>query len=297
MADHAECAEEQQYEAEALEAIYDTQFTKTSSDDEGRPQWQIELLPDTSNDDESNHVGCKLIVNLPLDYPHANLPQLSVQVTRGLAPEHASILETLAQEEAKANEGAPSIFAVAERIKEWLVENNVKGLDDTSMYAQSMRKATQPVAKVSTEFEAQVHVDKMTETEVEDYEVQKRRAEGTPCNKENFEVWKRRFEAEMAETVALKDATEADGQTRRVKDKKIEDKTGRVTGFLQFSGAASNLQALEAAADEAERDETPIIDEELFDDDEDLDDLDFDSDDDDDVDDDEGSEDDEELDI
>ena len=131
------------------------------------------------------------------------------------------------------------------------------------------------------EFEAQVRVEQMTETEAEDYEVQKRRAEGMPCNKENFEAWKQRFEAELAEEAALKES--ADGDTgRKGKEKKTEDKTGRITGFMQFSGAAANLQALEAAADEAEQDETPIIDEELFDDDEDLDDLDFDSDDDDD---------------
>ena len=146
MADHAECAEEQQYEAEALEAIYDTYFSATTTGN-GLTQWQIDLLPDMS-DLENNHVACKLIVELPVDYPHGNLPVLSVQVTKGLAPEHADILANLANEEAKANEGAPSIFAVAEQIKEWLTENNVKGLDDTSMYAQSMRKTTQPSVKV-----------------------------------------------------------------------------------------------------------------------------------------------------
>jgi hypothetical protein len=151
--------------------------------------------------------------------------------------------------------------------------------------------------QVTKEFEAQVQVDRMTETEAEDYEVQKRRADGTPCNKENFEAWKQRFEAEMNETAMLKDATDGDGLSRKGKEKKMEDKTGRVTGFLQFSGAASNLQALEAAADEAERDETPIIDEELFDDDEDLDDLDFSDGEDDDDDEYEDSEDEEELDI
>ena len=114
---------------------------------------------------------------------------------------------------------------------------------------------------------------------MEDYEVQKRRAEGTPCNKENFEAWKTRFEAEMAED-ALRMSADNDTTGRKGKEKKTEDKSGRITGAMQFSGAATNLQALEAAADEAERDETPIIDEELFDDDEDLDDLDFDSDDD-----------------
>ena len=146
MVDHAECVEEQQYEAEALEAIYDTHFSSTISND-GLTQWHIDLLPDMS-DLENNHVACKLIADLPVDYPHGNLPVLSIRVTKGLAPEHADIIENLAQAEAQANEGAPSIFAVAEKIKEWMMENNVKGLEDTSMYAQSMRKTTQPTVKV-----------------------------------------------------------------------------------------------------------------------------------------------------
>ena len=35
----------------------------------------------------------------------------------------------------------PAIFAVCEAVREWLADNNVKGLDDASMYAQMMRKA------------------------------------------------------------------------------------------------------------------------------------------------------------
>jgi hypothetical protein len=117
----------------------------------------------------------------------------------------------------------------------------------------------------------------MTEAEAEDYHVHKRRSEGTPCNKENFEDWKERFDAEMEEQRVRKQ-TEIDASGRKNKEVKVEDKSGRLTGFQHFSGAAANLQALEAAADEAERDNTPFVDEELFDDDEDLDDLDFDSD-------------------
>ena len=66
------------------------------------------------------------------------------------------------------------------------------------------------------------------------------------------------------------------------------DKSDRLTGFEQFSGKVGtlNLEAMEAAAEDAELDEEEDIvgddvDEALFDvDDDDLDDLDFDSDDD-----------------
>ena len=39
-----------------------------------------------------------------------------------------------------SNTGMPAIFAVCEAVREWLADNNVKGLDDASMYAQMMRK-------------------------------------------------------------------------------------------------------------------------------------------------------------
>ncbi len=42
--------------------------------------------------------------------------------------------------EAEANAGMPVIFAVCEAVRSWLADNNVKGLDDASMYAQMMRK-------------------------------------------------------------------------------------------------------------------------------------------------------------
>ena len=50
-----------------------------------------------------------------------------------------------------ANEGMPALFAVCEVVREWLADNNVKGLDDASMHAQMMRKAKEVERKeVST---------------------------------------------------------------------------------------------------------------------------------------------------
>lgn len=117
--------------------------------------------------------------------------------------------------------------------------------------------------------------------------VRKRREEGTPCNKENFEAWKVRFEAEMVELKKQQDADEnTDGKK---KGKTAVDKSGRLTGFQHFSdkSLADNLEALELAAENAERDEDEEedeedINEELFEDDVDLDDLDFDDEEDDD---------------
>lgn len=118
---------------------------------------------------------------------------------------------------------------------------------------------------------------------MEEQAVRKRRAEGTPCNKENFEVWRTAFEQELEEKAA-EEGLEGEQTGKKLKEKKV-DKSGRITGFLQFSGKVGQAvedmeKAAEEAADAAIDPEDLDVDEELFDleDDEDLDDLDFDDD-------------------
>lgn len=165
----------------------------------------------------------------------------------------------------------------------------------------------------------------MTEAELEELQVRKRRAEGTPCTKENFLVWKARFDAEMAmvHEVSEDDRTIPESTTGTTptttttgisKKKTISSDaatlatpTGsgeRMTGFQFFSSKAANLDALEAAAEEAgkvtndEEEGLDDVDEDLFDEDVDLDDLDFDDDEDDDeLDGDDVDDEEEELDI
>lgn len=144
MADHAE---EQEMESEALAAIFDTAFEILQ---EQPPRWSVSIYPEQGDPEELdalNHVACKLLATLPTDYPEG-LPELHVEIIKGLAPDHQETLTQLAIEEAQANEGVACIFAVAERLREWLSENNVKGLDDISMHAQMMRKQ-QDVEKAS----------------------------------------------------------------------------------------------------------------------------------------------------
>ena len=142
----------------------------------------------------------------------------------------------------------------------------------------------------------------MTEAEEADLALRKRRAEGTPCTDETFDAWRDKFDAEMKEK-ELEDAATRAAESRKGGggggEKKEVDKTGRLTGYQQFSDKTGtfNLDAIEAAAENAERDpdeedddneeDLDGVDEELFDvDDDDLDDLDFDDDDDEDDDDD-----------
>lgn len=153
---------------------------------------------------------------------------------------------------------------------------------------------TQKKQAEETVWETQDEQEEMTAVELEEMAVQKRRAEGTPCNKENFEAWKARFEAEMAK----KNEEEENDDTNRGGPKRIKkhasatvDRSDRITGFEYFKTKATNMDALEAAAEaagtqemdedeEEENDGRLDVDEELFEDDVDLDDLDFDDDDD-----------------
>lgn len=160
--------------------------------------------------------------------------------------------------------------------------------------------------KAQLTYESQKQKEEMTEAEAEELAVRKRRAEGTPVNDETFYAWREKFDAEM-KAEKLKAEEEAGGDSKKKgggKEKKVVDKSGRLTGFEQFSGKTGTLdwEAMEAATENAQRDEDSEdddedqedeanledVDEELFDvDDDDLDDLDFDDDDDDDDDDEE----------
>jgi hypothetical protein len=64
-----------------------------------------------------------------------------VAIPQGLAEEQRQILLETVTSEAERNVGIPAIFACCEAVREWLVDNNFKGQDDGSMYAQMLRKA------------------------------------------------------------------------------------------------------------------------------------------------------------
>jgi ethanolamine ammonia-lyase large subunit len=89
-----------------------------------------------------NHVGCRLVVTLPETYPEV-VPEIHIEIVKGLASEHQDEIQRMAMDEATNNIGTPSIYAITERVREWLIENNTKGLDDISMHAQMIRKKLQ----------------------------------------------------------------------------------------------------------------------------------------------------------
>jgi hypothetical protein len=141
----------------------------------------IDTGGDESLDEKQNYVGIRLVATIPLNYPEEVGPELDIEIVKvrylffgvggdaellfllfsdrcnhvalltmlstlsiffkGLAEEQRLLLLELALAAAEANMGMPSIFSCCEVLREWLLDNNFKGQDDGSMYAQMMRKA------------------------------------------------------------------------------------------------------------------------------------------------------------
>jgi hypothetical protein len=139
--------EEQEMEAEALAAIFDDCLEIISST---QPfEWTVNLWPeqhtvededDNDPDAPQNHVGIKVTAKIPLSYPDESLPEFNIKILKGLTEEHEQELLELAMEEAESNRGMPVMYTVCERLREWLLENNQKGMDDRSMYTQMIKR-------------------------------------------------------------------------------------------------------------------------------------------------------------
>jgi len=286
--------EEQEMEAEALAAIFDAAFEARSSE---QPfSWAIRLVPiDCGGDEEEeakeNHVAAKVLATIPLNYPES-LPELDIEILKGLAEDQRKEILNVATTEAEANAGMPAIFAVCEAVRAWLADNNEKGLDDGSMHAQMMRKMKDEErrkAKENLQFESQhKKAEDMSEAELEDLAKRKQQEEGTPCTEETFRAWKAKFDEEMEQIAEGENAAiienETTGKKKEKADKQMDNiMADRLTGYDLFSGKSGimNLEALEAAAEDVENSDSVEgdgldVDADLFADDDDLDDLDFD---------------------
>lgn len=133
-------------------------------------------------------------------------------------------------------------------------------------------------------FESQKEKEEFSIAELEENAHNKRRADGTPCTKDTFLVWKQKFDQEMANHEANQENNEGGGKAMRKKTKEEDEKAARLSGFQHFNDKTNNLEAIEAAAEQAELEENAIeeledVNEDLFfdEDDDDLDDLDFES--------------------
>eukprot|EP01037_Dinobryon_pediforme_P020436 gene20436-21060_t len=96
------------------------------------------------------------------------LPPL--QDNKGLSAAQADEVQSIADRVAVENIGMPSIYSVAEAVKEWLTDNNIPG-QDGSMYSE--------------------------EVDLAELERIRKRQAGTQVTVESFNAWKAQFDEEM----------------------------------------------------------------------------------------------------
>lgn len=142
-----------------------------------------------------------LIIEFPVDYPSV-VPTVEIEVEKGLGKKHADELRLIALENAESNVGCPSVFGIAEAIKDWLMDNNNPG-QDGSMYAEMMRRVQQKdavekkkvvKAAISAAADSEMRAEIVDPAEQE--RIRKRQA-GTQVTMETFILWKIKFDDEM----------------------------------------------------------------------------------------------------
>jgi hypothetical protein len=146
-------------------------------------------------------VAVSLMVEFPRDYPSV-VPIVGIEVEKGLGKKHADELRAMAIEHAEINLGGPSIFVIAEAIKDWLMDNNNPG-QDGSMYAEMMRRVQQKDTvekkkEVKAAISAQADYEMRAEIiDPEETERIRKRQAGTHVTLETFIAWKIKFDDEM----------------------------------------------------------------------------------------------------
>lgn len=118
-------AEDQANEFEALASIYADDFSSKVAPGEGSPvSLTIKIVPN-QGDTGPNHVGVLLHVTFSDDYPDVP-PQMAIPHgdSFGLTEKQIPELVKLAASTAEENVGSASVYTIAERLREWLQENN-----------------------------------------------------------------------------------------------------------------------------------------------------------------------------
>ena len=63
----------------------------------------------------------------PSTYPSESIPEVLIEIQKGLNKKHMEELSKMIETTLNDNLGSPSIFAITEVVKEWLVDNNLPG--------------------------------------------------------------------------------------------------------------------------------------------------------------------------
>lgn len=155
-------------------------------------------------------VAVTLECTIPRDYPNC-VPELKIIIDKGLSKKQGDDLTVLVNATAEENVGMPSIFVIAEAVKDWLADNNTPG-QDGSMYADMMRRMTQKETETKKQNAAKDEYLRNMNTsstaggdgndcdlavDKEELERLRKRKLGTLVTPESFAAWKVKFDKEM----------------------------------------------------------------------------------------------------
>lgn len=193
--------QDQADELAALEAIYGDAFAPAGA------SFSIALAPSVGGDGERVWVSCALRVSYTREYPDEPA-ELALESLVGCSDAQAAELRGLMVAAALESAGAPYVFAVAERLREWLTDHNEKPSDgsafDDMMRRARAKDAPAAVSAFSREDDPSI-ARRVLVSAAEEDSVAKRKRDGTPVTPASFAAWRAAFEAEMLERARMED--------------------------------------------------------------------------------------------
>jgi hypothetical protein len=132
--------EEQAMELEALESLFPTELQRKSE-----TEFSLVGLVPFSDNSEVNHVSVDLFFSYPPGYPSEQSVDVSITKSSGCIATDSSRLEDLEstiQITCQENIGCSVVYQIAERVQEWLRENNEeeKSLHDMLLSKSASQK-------------------------------------------------------------------------------------------------------------------------------------------------------------
>lgn len=149
----AACKDEQLMEMEALESLFPVEIERVSD-----TECQLSLVPFSDNS-EVNHVSVIVKFSFPETYPIDSTLEYVIEKTTGCIATDSSRLEDLdstIRNVCEENAGCSCVYQIAERVQEWLRDNNEeeKSLHDMLTTTKQVKKKPQrTVAESDSEYD------------------------------------------------------------------------------------------------------------------------------------------------
>lgn len=222
--------EEQANEVEALQCIFESEFTWVAEPTE----FEVLLEPSQEIDEgEECHVGIKLHVTFCDTYPSSTPPTIEIVPTKGLgATQVTTMHEEVVAVVVEENAGEPIIFTLCEQLKDWLANNNLPG-EDGSMYADMMRKQRLKELEVSKNEAAAAAAQNGNMSGEGRMAAEKKKSQiiEDPVTVDTFAEWKASFEQEMKDIVL---------NTAKVNQRAYEEATADIDPYYIYYFKTNN---------------------------------------------------------